>query len=133
MPLIIVCGVPCCGKTKRSVEIEKILKLKGKRVEVINDQSCGIEYSDYGNFNKEKEARGKIRSELNKFISQETYVIIDSPNYIKVLYTRNHTVLTHTLRDLDTSYGALQGHHRHHVVQLFQFQTMKNVENEIMN
>merc|ERR1711970_908704 len=83
MPLIVVCGVPCCGKTRRSVEIEKILKLKGKKVEVINDSSCGIQYSDYGNFNKEKEARGKIRSELNKHISQQTYVIIDSPNYIK--------------------------------------------------
>ena len=88
MPLIIVCGVPCSGKSKRTEEISRILEKRQKSVVIISDQVCGIEYKDYGNFDKEKEARGKIRSELNKSISQDTYTIIDSANYIKVHLNR---------------------------------------------
>ena len=84
MPLVIICGVPCSGKTKRANEIVDILTKKGKKYEIINDELCGIKYEDYGDFGKEKEARGKLRSELNKFISKDVFTIIDSANYIKV-------------------------------------------------
>ena len=50
---------------------------------MINDSSSGVSYSDYGDFNKEKEARGKIRSQAEKFVDKDTVTIIDSPNYIK--------------------------------------------------
>jgi len=83
MPLVIVCGVPCSGKTRRSLEICEILTRNGHEVHMINDASCGIEYADYGDFGAEKEARGKIRSELNKFIGKTSVTIVDSANYIK--------------------------------------------------
>ena len=86
MPLVIICGVPCSGKTKRANEIVDILTKRGKKYEIINDELCGIKYEDYGDFGKEKEARGKLRSELNKFISKDVFTIIDSANYIKVSF-----------------------------------------------
>ena len=86
MPLVIICGVPCSGKTKRANEIVDILTKRGKKYEIINDELCGIKYEDYGDFGKEKEARGKLRSELNKFISKDVFTIIDSANYIKVRF-----------------------------------------------
>ena len=51
MPLVIVCGVPCSGKTKRTEEMLLILQKRGKKVEVINDATCDIEYTHYGDFN----------------------------------------------------------------------------------
>ena len=42
-----------------------------------------VNYEDYGDFGKEKEARGKIRSAAEKLISPDTVTIIDSANYIK--------------------------------------------------
>ena len=60
MPLIIVCGVPCSGKTKRTREIVAILennleKQKWTKIDVINDEttagilinSCKIWFESY--------------------------------------------------------------------------------------
>ena len=88
MPLIIVCGVPLCGKTRRTAEI--ISKLESVMsdhpwtgINLVNDENSGVAYSDYGDFNKEKEARGKIRSQAEKYVDADSITIIDSPNYIK--------------------------------------------------
>ena len=48
MPLVIVCGVPCSGKTRRTNEISQILTQNGHEVNIINDQTCGVKYQDYG-------------------------------------------------------------------------------------
>ena len=48
MPLVIVCGVPCSGKTKRANEICQILTKNGYQVNIINDETCGVKYQDYG-------------------------------------------------------------------------------------
>ena len=50
MPLIIVCGLPCSGKTKRTEEICEILAPeKEKRdwtaINVVNDDLAGVKYS----------------------------------------------------------------------------------------
>ena len=48
MPLVIVCGVPCSGKTKRTNEIRDILTRNGQEVRIVNDELCSIKYADYG-------------------------------------------------------------------------------------
>ena len=48
MPLVIVCGVPCSGKTKRTNEIREILTRNGQEVHIVNDELCSIKYADYG-------------------------------------------------------------------------------------
>ena len=106
MPLVIICGVPCSGKTKRANEIVDILTKRGKKYEIINDELCGIKYEDYGDFGKEKEARGKLRSELNKFISKDVFTIIDSANYIKVSYFSVTIVKYIISRDFAMNFGA---------------------------
>ncbi|CBY12496.1 unnamed protein product [Oikopleura dioica] len=88
MPLIIVCGLPCSGKTKRTEEICEILapeleKRGWSAINVVNDDLAGVKYSDYGDFAAEKEARGRIRNQVEKYISKSSITIVDSPNYIK--------------------------------------------------
>ena len=88
MPLIVVCGVPVSGKTYRTNEIVSKLEpvLSDNHwtgINLVNDENSGIVYADYGDFTKEKEARGKIRSQAEKYVDKDSITIIDSPNYIK--------------------------------------------------
>ena len=50
MPLIIVCGLPCSGKTKRTEEIREILKPELEKrgwsaITTVNDELAGVKYS----------------------------------------------------------------------------------------
>jgi len=90
MPLIVICGVPLCGKTLRANEIASNLRSTPEfarhwpgGIHLINDANSGVSYADYGDFNKEKEARGRIRSQAEKYVENDSVTIIDSPNYIK--------------------------------------------------
>lgn len=90
MPLIVLTGYPCSGKTKRSNEIKKYFedqKLQNKIV-FINDngiiKKSGFNKTDlYGSAQKEKEIRGKLKSEVTRLLNKDTIVILDSMNYIK--------------------------------------------------
>merc|ERR1712176_1025079 len=88
IPLIIVCGLPCSGKTKRTQEICEILAPEKEQrgwsaINVVNDDLAGVKYCDYGDFAAEKEARGRIRNQVEKYISKSSLTIVNSPNYIK--------------------------------------------------
>ena len=54
MPLIIITGYPCSGKTTRALEVKKLLEAKAKattaepiKIEIINDESLHIPKSAY--------------------------------------------------------------------------------------
>ncbi|XP_063678569.1 protein KTI12 homolog [Bolinopsis microptera] len=85
MPLVMMCGYPCSGKTTFTQKLQKHLEASHKTVVVISDDSVGIDrnstyHSTQGN---EKELRGDLRSQVQTHISKETVVILDSLNYIK--------------------------------------------------
>ena len=84
MPLIVMCGLPCSGKTTRAKELEKFFLEKDLKVHVIGDHCLGIDKNEvYADSRKEKELRGNLKSETQRKVTKEDVVILDSPNYIK--------------------------------------------------
>lgn len=101
MPLIVVCGIPGSGKTKRANEVAEYLREKhGKHVVVVNEENLGINkqlaYSStgfvYSDAHEEKIARGRIKFEVEKNLVGTSIVIVDSLNYIKGYRYQMHCV-----------------------------------------
>ena len=84
MPLIIVTGHPCSGKSTFSLKLQEYLEGKGCEVRVVNEESEKVNkvegYADSGN---EKTTRGILKSAIDHSLNDRTYVIADSLNYIK--------------------------------------------------
>lgn len=88
MPLIIIAGFPCCGKTTVAKQIQSYilnnLKIPNDRVIIVNEESENIKKSQgYKSSAAEKGTRGILKSAVNQKLSSECYVIADSLNYIK--------------------------------------------------
>ncbi|KAL1458709.1 hypothetical protein WDU94_008837 [Cyamophila willieti] len=90
MPLIILTGYPCSGKTKRSEEIKKYFEeqnLPNKIVHISDNDTikkAGFSKTElYASAQKEKEIRGKLKSDVTRLLNKDTIVILDSMNYIK--------------------------------------------------
>lgn len=86
MPLVILSGNPCTGKTTFANHLCSYLKKKDENtiVELINEESLKIPKKEaYMNATKEKLTRGALKSETDHKLNAESYVIIDSMNYIK--------------------------------------------------
>jgi protein KTI12 len=85
MPLVVFCGPPCSGKTTRAKALYEHIKNELKRDAVlINEESLLIKKNEgYIDSKAEKSTRGTIKSALERAISKDTIVILDSLNYIK--------------------------------------------------
>jgi len=89
MPLIILTGYPCSGKSARSLELQNyLLKDKDKAVHFISEnhiiKSSGLNKNElYLNSQKEKEVRAILKSETLRLLGRENVVILDAGNYIK--------------------------------------------------
>lgn len=85
MPLIVVCGFPCSGKTRFTRELASFLASHGcGAVEIVNEESEGILKAQcFASSAAEKAARGVIKSAVNHKLNKDNYVIVDSLNYIK--------------------------------------------------
>ncbi|KXJ27088.1 Protein KTI12-like [Exaiptasia diaphana] len=85
MPLVILTGYPCSGKSKRVDELKKYLEeTKGQNVRIIDDEIAGVDRgTTYAASAREKEARGLLKSAVERLISRDAIVILDSLNYIK--------------------------------------------------
>lgn len=86
MPLVVMCGFPSSGKTKRSIELKTYLEVEKKaRVTVITHHRDNVDknhtYTDSSV--AEKELRSTLKSDVQRFISKDDVVILDAPNYIK--------------------------------------------------
>lgn len=82
MPLIIICGYPCCGKTIFAKYLAS--KLAPNNVTIINEESESLSKREgYKSSFAEKNTRSVIKSALNMAINAKSYVIVDSINYIK--------------------------------------------------
>ncbi|KAJ3028186.1 UNVERIFIED_CONTAM: kti12, chromatin associated [Siphonaria sp. JEL0065] len=109
MPLIILVGLPCSGKTGRATEIASLLTAeiqqfnanvpKGRtafdpKVVVVNEESLGIDKgSGYGSMASEKMVRGDLLSGVERELSRDRFVVLDSLNYIKGFRYQLHCVV----------------------------------------
>jgi protein KTI12 len=84
MPLIILVGIPCSGKTRVSSILKDFFETRGIVVDLINEESLQIEKSfSYSNNFEEKNLRAALKSAVERSLTPEKVVILDSMNYIK--------------------------------------------------
>ncbi|KAJ8924961.1 hypothetical protein NQ315_001126 [Exocentrus adspersus] len=88
MPLIVISGIPCSGKTTRCLELKQFFEEQGKEVHAVSEyeqiKKAGFEKNSfYADSNKEKHIRGLLKSEVLKLIKPTNVVIFDALNYIK--------------------------------------------------
>ncbi len=85
MPLVMIAGRPCTGKSTFAAVLRDFLISKGcQKVVLVNEESLKISKRDgYSTSNKEKDTRGALKSAVEHNLTPDTYVILDSMNYIK--------------------------------------------------
>eukprot|EP01089_Gocevia_fonbrunei_P000502 TRINITY_DN1051_c0_g1_i2.p1 TRINITY_DN1051_c0_g1~~TRINITY_DN1051_c0_g1_i2.p1 ORF type:complete len:277 (-),score=49.76 TRINITY_DN1051_c0_g1_i2:111-941(-) len=85
MPLVIFSGTPASGKTTNAEILAKYVKdTLGKKVYLFNEESLKLVKSDaYKDGWIEKQTRGTIKAECDRFLTTDVLVIVDSLNYIK--------------------------------------------------
>nr|XP_020469006.1 protein KTI12 homolog [Monopterus albus] len=85
MPLIVMCGYPCSGKTRRAEELKVYFEQNTERkVHIVGDRALGVDKSDvYADSQKEKNVRAALKAEVERKVNKDDIVIFDSLNYIK--------------------------------------------------
>lgn len=92
MPLIVVTGIPCSGKTTRSLELknhfEEKLKDSGQNVEIISESDAIIQAGHdknvyFADSKKEKAVRSSLKSDIQRKLDSNNLLIFDGSNYIK--------------------------------------------------
>ncbi|EAU91295.2 hypothetical protein CC1G_11553 [Coprinopsis cinerea okayama7 len=92
MALITVSGFPSSGKSTRSSQLKAFLDAKladpdyngpALTVQIISDDSLNIDRAVYNDSRSEKPARGAIFTAMQREMSPNKILIIDSLNYIK--------------------------------------------------
>ncbi|KAM6172338.1 protein KTI12 homolog [Erethizon dorsatum] len=85
MPLVVFCGLPYSGKSRRAEQLRRALAAEGRAVYVVDDASVlGTEDATvYCDSAREKALRGALRASVERRLSRHDVVILDSLNYIK--------------------------------------------------
>ncbi|XP_061577839.1 protein KTI12 homolog [Cololabis saira] len=85
MPLIVMCGYPCSGKTRRAEELKAYFdENTERRVIIVGDGVLGVERNHvYADSQNEKKLRASLKAEVERKVSKDDIVILDSLNYIK--------------------------------------------------
>ncbi|ESP00407.1 hypothetical protein LOTGIDRAFT_200870 [Lottia gigantea] len=85
MPLILMCGFPSSGKTKRTQELKQYLsENEPNRVVHLVTEDVDLSKNElYADPQKEKISRGNMKSSVQRLLNKEDFVILDSLNYIK--------------------------------------------------
>jgi len=93
MPLLIISGYPCSGKTHRSKQLVDYFthriaastdpQVTRLRVHHINDEGLGLKPDVYHTARAEKDARAAEMSAVKRLIGRDSVVIADGMNYIK--------------------------------------------------
>lgn len=86
MALVVICGQPCSGKTTVTTSLYKALEESESKptVRIINETSLHLDRNkSYADMPSEKNLRGVLRSEVDRSLSRDNIVIVDSLNNIK--------------------------------------------------
>ena len=84
MPLVVVTGLPCSGKSTRSEQLADLFRSEGREVHVIRDDLSALSRNAlYTSSRDEKIARGSLKSRVERLLTGENVVVVDSLNYIK--------------------------------------------------
>ncbi|KAK9368676.1 chromatin associated protein KTI12 [Lipomyces kononenkoae] len=85
MPIILITGYPCSGKTTRAKEIMAAFQSKApdRKVHLVSDEMLDIDKSVYRDAKQEKIARASVMSAIKRYLSREDIVVVDGLNYIK--------------------------------------------------
>lgn len=91
MPLIVITGNPCSGKTSRSLELKEYFEKRlrnGQNVEIVSETDAIIKagYDKnvfYADSKKEKAIRSAMKSDIQRRLNTHDLLIFDGSNYIK--------------------------------------------------
>jgi len=92
MALVTISGYPCAGKSHRATQIKEHLEHRladpsytgpSLTVTILSDDTLNIPRSSYDDSRSEKPARGALFTALQRHLSSDHIVIVDSLNYIK--------------------------------------------------
>ncbi|WCJ22130.1 hypothetical protein M5689_004231 [Euphorbia peplus] len=86
MALVVICGQPCSGKSTAAVCLEEALKESESKltVRIVSESSLHLDRNQsYANMTVEKNLRGVLRSEVDRSVSKDSIIIVDSLNSIK--------------------------------------------------
>lgn len=89
MPLLMITGYPCSGKTTVAEKLKAQLLEKianegiGMKVELVNDERLNLAKETYREAKTEKATRGAQMSAVKKLLARDTIVILDNMTYIK--------------------------------------------------
>ncbi|XP_042877460.1 protein KTI12 homolog isoform X2 [Penaeus japonicus] len=86
MPLILMCGFPSSGKTKRSLELKEYFENeKDKAVTIVseNDFLNKEKNAIFSDSRREKDLRGAMKAEVIRLLNKDDVTIFDAGNYIK--------------------------------------------------
>ena len=86
MPLITLCGYPCVGKTKfANILAEHIVQnINSANCIIVNEESLHLSKPEhYKSASQEKILRQNLKSAVELSLKADTFVILDSCNYIK--------------------------------------------------
>jgi len=85
MALVLMCGQPCSGKSTAAACLIKALEQQhGTPVILIDEPSLNLDRNhSYQDMPREKNLRGLLRSAVDRAVSKDSIVIVDSLNNIK--------------------------------------------------
>lgn len=81
-----ICGQPCSGKSTAAIRLLEAIKDSESNVTVriIDETSLHLDRNQsYANMSAEKNVRGVLRSEVDRSVSKDNIIIVDSLNSIK--------------------------------------------------
>ncbi|XP_047452871.1 protein KTI12 homolog [Mugil cephalus] len=98
MPLIVMCGYPCSGKTRRAEELKvHFEETTERKVHIVGEDALGVERNTvYADSQKEKNVRASLKAEVERKVNKEDIVILDSLNYIKGYRYELFCLIKHT-------------------------------------
>ncbi|PIN05144.1 RNA polymerase II elongator associated protein [Handroanthus impetiginosus] len=86
MALVVICGQPCSGKSTAAACLAEALNEAESKplVRIIDETSFHLNRNEsYANMPAEKNLRGVLRSEVDRSLSRDNIIIVDSLNNIK--------------------------------------------------
>ncbi|KAL6529313.1 hypothetical protein OROGR_014936 [Orobanche gracilis] len=86
MALVVICGQPCSGKSTAAARLAEALQESESKppVRIINESSFHLNRNQsYADTPSEKNLRGVLRSEVDRSLSRDNIIIVDSLNNIK--------------------------------------------------